>query len=82
MFRRLLPKEVGFFDYFEELARLSTEACQAFVDLTDGKADHPAQAARIKEIEHPDVVSGVARPPGSRTGEETPPEGLRCGVHL
>lgn len=52
MFRRLLPKEVGFFDYFEELARLSTEACQAFVDLTDGKADHPAQAARIKDIEH------------------------------
>lgn len=52
MFRRLLPREVGFFDYFEELARLSTEACQAFLELTEGMSDHPAQAARIKDIEH------------------------------
>jgi len=49
MFRRLLPREICFFDYFERHARLTIEACEAFRALTEGQAD---QAARIKEIEH------------------------------
>ncbi|MCX5757222.1 MAG: DUF47 family protein [Candidatus Hydrogenedentes bacterium] len=52
MFRRLLPREICFFDYFEKHARLTIEACEAFCALTDGQVDHTTQAARIKDIEH------------------------------
>ncbi len=52
MFRRLLPKEVCFFDYFEQHAGMTIEACKAFLKLTEGKADNAAQASVIKEIEH------------------------------
>jgi hypothetical protein len=53
MFRALLPKEVGFFDFFEEHAALIIQACEAFLELTNGRvADHVSQAARIKEIEN------------------------------
>lgn len=52
MFRRLLPKEVSFFDYFEEHAKMTIEACKLFLELSEGKADNVVQAARIKEIEH------------------------------
>lgn len=52
MFRRLLPKEVCFFDYFEQHAELTIEACKAFALLADGKASAADQATRIKEIEH------------------------------
>lgn len=52
MFRRLLPREICFFDYFEKHARLTIEACEAFRALTDGQVDQAAQVARIKDIEH------------------------------
>lgn len=52
MFRRLLPKEVSFFDYFEQHAAIAIEACEAFLALTAGKEDHEAQAAHIKDFEH------------------------------
>jgi uncharacterized protein len=53
MFRGLLPKEVGFFDYFEQHAVLVTKACEAFLELTqNGKGDYDAQVDRIKNIEH------------------------------
>lgn len=52
MFRRLLPKEVSFFDYFERHAVLTIDACKAFLMLASGEAENVAQAARIKEIEH------------------------------
>ena len=52
MFRRILPREVCFFDYFEQLAVMIIQACEAFRDLTEGKTDNVAQAARIKDIEH------------------------------
>jgi len=53
MFRRLLPKEVSFFDYFEQHAALITKSCEAFAELTrGGVSDHCSQAERIKNIEH------------------------------
>ena len=52
MFRRMLPRKVCFFDYFEQLAVMIIQACEAFRDLTEGKTDNVAQAARIKDIEH------------------------------
>jgi hypothetical protein len=52
MFRRILPKEVSFFAYFEKHVALTKDACKAFLDLTEGKIDNVTQAARIKDIEH------------------------------
>lgn len=52
MFRRLLPKEVCFFDYFEQHAKLAIEACQAFHALTKGDVKSEDQATVIKELEH------------------------------
>ncbi len=52
MFRRMLPREVCFFDYFEQIAEMIIAACEAFHELAKGKAENVAQAARIKEIEH------------------------------
>ncbi|MBX7259466.1 MAG: DUF47 family protein [Candidatus Hydrogenedentes bacterium] len=53
MFRAFLPKEVCFFDYFEQLAALSVKACQAFLELTEGHKDGlDRHAAKIKDIEH------------------------------
>ncbi len=52
MFRRMLPRKVCFFDYFEQLAVMIIQACEAFRDLTEGKTDNVEQAGRIKDIEH------------------------------
>jgi hypothetical protein len=53
MFRGLLPKEICFFDYFEQHAGMMIEACKEFQALAEGKVvDHATQASRIKEIEH------------------------------
>lgn len=52
MFGRMLPRKVCFFDYFEQLAVMIIQACEAFRDLTEGKADNIEQAGRIKDIEH------------------------------
>ena len=52
MFGRMLPRKVCFFDYFEQLAVMIIQACEAFRDLTEGKADNVEQAGRIKDIEH------------------------------
>jgi predicted phosphate transport protein (TIGR00153 family) len=52
MFSRLLPKKVHFFEYFEQHSGMVINACQAFLELAEGKVDAPTQAARMKEIEH------------------------------
>lgn len=52
MFRQLLPKEVCFFDYFEQLATLTLRACEEFRALTDGSKEGMDQVTRIKEVEH------------------------------
>lgn len=51
MFRRILPKETNFFDYFEQHSRLINEACQELHSLVSGKTDIQEKVDRIKEIE-------------------------------
>ncbi len=52
MFRRLLPREVCFFTFFEEHAAVCIEVCEAFRDLTHGNGDRVDLAMSIKELEH------------------------------
>lgn len=52
MFRRILPREVCFFDYFEQIAGMIIDACEAFRALTQGTVSATEQYARIKDIEH------------------------------
>jgi len=52
MFRRFLPREVCFFDYFEKHASLAVQACEALVKMTHGEAGVTQQAGVIKDIEH------------------------------
>jgi len=51
MFKKFLPKETGFFDSFEQISVLGTEACKELLALTAPGADITARATRIKEIE-------------------------------
>ncbi len=43
---------MSFFDYFEQMARLIVQICEAFAELCAKGNDLPARTARIKEIEH------------------------------
>lgn len=52
MFRRILPREVCFFDYFEQIGVMIIDVCEAFRSLAQGTVSATEQAARIKEIEH------------------------------
>jgi predicted phosphate transport protein (TIGR00153 family) len=52
MFGRFLPKNVSFFNYFEQLGRLSTETCQVLVTIAEHKISLSEGAARIKKLEH------------------------------
>jgi uncharacterized protein len=51
MFRSILPKEVGFFDFFEKHAALGIEVCREFQTLSAQGGDIKACAARINELE-------------------------------
>ena len=58
MFRRFLPAQVSFFDFFEQHAELAIQACNEFLTLTKTRGDDAAVAARIKEIENQaDIVT-------------------------
>jgi uncharacterized protein len=58
MFGRLLPKEVSFFDFFEEHAALTVDGANEFLSLVTSGANIEAKAKRIKEIEHEtDVIT-------------------------
>ena len=52
MFRRLLPREMSFFDYFERVGSLITQTCEAFAELAARGDDLASRTARIKELEH------------------------------
>lgn len=52
MFRWLLPKDISFFDYFEQHVAMSMDACREFLKLAAGEGDQIQIATRIKEIEH------------------------------
>jgi predicted phosphate transport protein (TIGR00153 family) len=58
MFGRLLPKEVSFFDFFEEHAALIVDGSAEFLSLVTSGVNIDAKAKRIKEIEHEtDVIT-------------------------
>jgi predicted phosphate transport protein (TIGR00153 family) len=60
MFGRFLPKNVSFFDFFEQHALKTVEGAKEFLELAHGGSDvHViAKAKRIKEIEHEtDVIT-------------------------
>jgi uncharacterized protein Yka (UPF0111/DUF47 family) len=52
MLRRFLPHSSDFFDYFERLSVLATQACKEFAGLTANSNDLTWRIAKIKEIEH------------------------------
>jgi predicted phosphate transport protein (TIGR00153 family) len=58
MFGRFLPREHGFFDFFDRHAHKTVEGAKEFLALASGKLDIEAGAKRIKEIEHEtDVIT-------------------------
>lgn len=52
MLKKFLPKETGFFDFFEEHNTLVTKACENLIKLSESDADVVAICSKIKEIEN------------------------------
>ena len=52
MFDFFIPKEMGFFDVFDEHAKLNIEAAQLLVELLENFEDAPAKVSRIQNVEH------------------------------
>lgn len=52
MLERLMPRQVVFFDYFDQMAAKTLEGCRALVDMLDDFTAVPEKARRIKAIEH------------------------------
>jgi len=52
MFRKLLPKEIGFFDLFNRHATLSLEAGQTLLELLTEWPAGEGRVRRIEELEH------------------------------
>jgi len=58
MFGRFLPREHGFFDFFEQHAHKTVEGAKEFLALASGDRDVIKSAKRSKEIEHEtDVIT-------------------------
>ncbi len=51
MFRRLLPREISFFNYFEQSSKLSIEVCRELNAIALNPAELVSHVDRIKEIE-------------------------------
>jgi uncharacterized protein Yka (UPF0111/DUF47 family) len=51
MFKRLLPRETSFFDFFEQHSKLSVEACKELDAITVDPTQLLVHADRIKQIE-------------------------------
>jgi predicted phosphate transport protein (TIGR00153 family) len=52
MFNRILPKEIGFFTFFEEHSRLSIEAAKELQSIAQNPSDLYNGIERIREVEH------------------------------
>jgi len=52
MFKRLLPREESFFDFFERHSRLSVEACRELNEVASNPTELSDRTDRIKDIEH------------------------------
>jgi predicted phosphate transport protein (TIGR00153 family) len=58
MFRRLLPRETSFFDFFDTHAAKTVEGAKEFLQLASGNLELVEAAQRIKRIEHEtDVIT-------------------------
>jgi predicted phosphate transport protein (TIGR00153 family) len=58
MFGRFLPREHGFFDFFDQHAAKTVDGAKEFLLLASNDVDIRAAAKRIKEIEHEaDVIT-------------------------
>jgi predicted phosphate transport protein (TIGR00153 family) len=51
MFKRFLPKEYSFFNFFEEHTKLTIMTCKELLALTSGKGDAGESVQRIKDLE-------------------------------
>jgi uncharacterized protein len=52
MLKRFLPKEYGFFNFFEQHAKLTTEVCCQFLEMATTSEDIHGHVSRIHELEH------------------------------
>ncbi len=52
MFKRILPKETSFFDFFEQHSKLSIAACKELNAIALNPGELATRTSRIKEIEH------------------------------
>ena len=52
MFKKLLPQETSFFDFFEQHSKLSIEACKELHAIASNPSELISRVNRIKEIEH------------------------------
>lgn len=52
MFRRLLPRETSFFDFFEQHTKLSIDACRELDAIAADPSSLSTRANRIKDLEH------------------------------
>lgn len=52
MFKRLLPTETSFFDFFEQHSKLSLDACRELSAIAASPSELVRRVNRIKEIEH------------------------------
>ena len=52
MLKRLLPREVGFYDYFEQHCALVNEACKKLQQICADGSDRTLLITQIKELEH------------------------------
>jgi uncharacterized protein len=50
--QRFMPRQVIFFDYFEQMADKITEGCRALLELLEDCTNVAEKARRIKAIEH------------------------------
>jgi predicted phosphate transport protein (TIGR00153 family) len=48
----LIPKELGFFDLFDEMASCAVEGSNVFLEMLDHYGDLPAKVRRLRDIEH------------------------------
>ncbi len=51
MLRGLLPKEVAFFDYFDQLMEINKTISETFAEMIEGKQEQQAASAAIKKLE-------------------------------
>ncbi|MBP7866445.1 MAG: DUF47 domain-containing protein [Acidobacteria bacterium] len=52
MFKKLLPREVSFFDYFEQHVDTTLEASKIFLEITSNGPEMESKVSRIKALEH------------------------------